>query len=106
MSERIAAALAYEISEERLSEIKIIFCAPYTLGLYGIPYEMRRDVAQEPRHLWRFERTEGWIWLGTPGWYGSMTAETIERVKRYLDERRALDQIPRNPYEWCRVAAD
>lgn len=66
--------------------------------LWGIPYLMRRDVGQQPRDLQRAGRTEGWIWLGSPGWWGHMThAEQVE-TETFL--ARVKDQIPGNPFEW------
>lgn len=83
-----------------LKMIRVLYRQPDTMALYGIPYEMRRDVRQEPRDLIRGNAGQipgDWIWLGSPGWYGSMS----------LDERAAVDlfllvvgETPDNPGEW------
>ena len=81
-----------------LRSIKILFRAPESLALWGIPYRMREG--QEPSDLHRAGRTEKWIYLGGPGWYGNMSRSEQRRVKAFLRplERRKL--IPGNPYEW------
>lgn len=90
-----------------LNAIRILFRAPDSLALYGIPYEMRKDVGQEPRHLWRaadarLDRiargtrpdaagkspTEGWVFL----------QERDNEVRAWLS---ALDDVPEDPMEWC-----
>ena len=81
-----------------LSTIRVLFRAPDTLALYGLPYEMRRDIGQAPRHLWKAGQTKGWIWLGSPGWFGSMTAGRRREVEAFLSRHK--DDIPGNPYEW------
>ena len=82
-----------------LDTIVVLFMRPDTLTLYGIPYPMNREVGQEPRHLWNAGNTKGWIYLGEPGWFGSMTPERIEEVKAF--RAKYADQLPQNPYEWC-----
>lgn len=90
-----------------LHTIRILFRAPDTLRLYGIPYEMRKDVGQEPRHLWQAAQrraddmhklrpgtpvgpnpTAGWIFIG----------EDEPDNRAWL---AALDDVPQHPYEWC-----
>jgi hypothetical protein len=67
---------------------------PYSCILYGIPYEMRREVGQEPRHLIQAGRTEGWVYLN----------ESDPKVKAFLDEQRAkANGLPGYPYEWQEV---
>lgn len=70
------------------------------LGLWGIPYEMRRDVGQEPRHLARAGNTKGWIYLGHPGWWGSIPRDDQARIKAFLKD---VD-LPGHPHEWGYVA--
>lgn len=70
------------------------FCTLYldnNLQLWLIPYPMRRDVGQAPRHLVSAGNTHGWVWLGSPGWYGSLSPELIVECKRmHADEARDL----------------
>jgi hypothetical protein len=95
---------------EALKTVKILFRAPDTLTLYGIPYGMRPG--QQPGDLWRAHRDyvppklghygpnqidiADWIWLGTPGWFGNMNPEEIQTVQAFLAEKK----VPGNPYEW------
>lgn len=88
-----------------LNQIRIVYCAPYTLALYGIPYEMNREVGQEPRHLWQAsqERPRGmradldvtadWIRLD----------ERDPVVKEWLQQVKQLDGLPGYPHEWVRI---
>lgn len=105
-----------ETSERKpldLSKIRVLFRAPDTLDLWGVPYDMRpgqspRDLWQAPRPVRDAERArcgykerrdgprEDWIYLGTPG--GHDRVEETEPVKSFL-ARHAAD-IPHNPYEW------
>jgi hypothetical protein len=82
-----------------LNTIKILFRAPDTLALYGVPYEMRPG--QQPGDLWRAGRKEGWIWLGSPGWWGHLSHENQAAIKAFLAKHS--DIIPNNPYEWDRI---
>jgi len=85
----------------QLSTIKILFRTPDDLSLYGIPYKMRPDIGQEPRHLWKAGQTKGWIWLGTPGWYGSMSNDDVAAVKAFLAKHKG--DVPGGPYEWTEL---
>jgi hypothetical protein len=82
-----------------LQNIKILFRAPDTLALYGVPYEMRPG--QQPGDLWRAGNTKGWIWLGSPGWWGNMSPDDQAEVQAFLSKHH--DAIPGNPYEWDRL---
>lgn len=85
------------LSPEVLESIKILFMAPDTLALYGIPYLMREDVGQEPRHLWEAGNTKGWVYLGYPGWfYGS----TEDHALAEAFKAKHKNILPQNPYEW------
>lgn len=86
------------ITQAALDTIRVLYTAPETLSLYGIPYQMRPG--QAPRDIgvgWRSD----WIWLGSPGWFGSMTVDEIALVKAFL-HRVAID-IPQNPHEWTKI---
>lgn len=85
--------------------IRVLWRRPETLCLIGIPYEMRPG--QSPNDLWRAAHEEGprsrirdWVWLGSPGWWGSKTREEIEWIKQFLD---AVEDVPSGPGEWCPV---
>lgn len=99
-----------------LSTIRILFRAPDHLSLYGVPYDMRPG--QSPGDLWRAVRDwqplplgrlggarrpnlDDWIWLGQPGWWGSLTPERQAEIKAFLDKHR--EEIPQGPYEWSRI---
>lgn len=111
---------------EDLATIRVLFRAPDTLSLYGIPYEMRDE--QQPGDLWRStsnfdhltlaERCEAmrlgfprrivtpgprhdWIWLGCPGWWGSLNAGEIAAIQRFLEPLMKI--VPGGPYEWISI---
>lgn len=81
-----------------LSSIRVLYRAPDTLCLYGIPYKMRPG--QSPRDIWgyRDHPEHGWIWLGSCGWFGDMSKERQAEVKAFL--RAHHDEIPQWPFEW------
>lgn len=83
--------------KEQLSKIIVLFRQPDTNCLYGIPYVMRPG--QQPGDLWRAGRTEGWVWLGSPGWYGDRTRDEAAAIRQWLAGR----DLPQQPNEWCRV---
>lgn len=105
-----------------LSKIVVLY-RDRNLQLWGIPYRMREEIGQTPRHLqepggrsgplpagWygsqsREEQsahnTRDWVWLGSPGWFGSMSAADMEQVKAYLQAHKA--DVPRGFFEWSYV---
>lgn len=109
-------APVYEVTDAMLASIRVLFRRDDSLCLYGIPYDMRPG--QSPGDIWRASKayrprasiyemqaphrdwTSDWIWLGSPGWFGSMSPEAIVRVKAWLAERKAKDEIPGGPFEW------
>lgn len=105
------------ITPETLASIKVLWRQPDTLALWGIPYAMR--AGQQPYDLWRSTsypatlaqgisgaRIEApgprfdWVWLGSPGWWGSMTAAEQALVTAWLAGR----DLPDGPCEWTEVA--
>lgn len=90
-----------------LDTIRILFRAPDTLGLYGIPYGMRKDIGQEPRHLWQAaqRRADDMYKLRPGNPVGpNPTADWIHIAEDEPDNRAwlsTLDDVPQNPYEWC-----
>lgn len=101
---------------ENLKTIRVLFLTPFSLTLCGIPYEMCKDVGQEPRHLWESSQrsyevdyrktpprigqdwTNVWIYLGEPGWFGEMSKEQVELTKAFREKHK--DILPGYPYEW------
>jgi len=96
-----------------LSSILVLY-RDGNLQLWGIPYKMRPG--QSPRDLQRAyeEWTQpryghygapriklDWIWLGSPGWWGSMTPERRAEVEAFLAEHR--DEIPMGFYEFSEL---
>ena len=79
-----------------LESICILYREPDTLSLWGIPYDMRPG--QQPADI---ADRAGWVWLGSPGWYGSMSPGEIEVVRAFRD--RWLSAIPGGPNEWSRL---
>lgn len=90
------------------SAIRILFRAPDSLSLYGIPYEMRKDVGQEPRHLWNAAKRRVEQFTRSPD---APVGKDPMADWRWLDERSnenrawlsALADVPDNPCEWCPV---
>lgn len=94
-----------------------------SMCLYGIPYDMKPG--QQPGDIWRAIRDapyrspancwrmglpyqaltlppDGWIWLGSPSWWGSMSKEEREEAQRFLAdlERMSPGIVPQGPFEW------
>lgn len=105
----------------KLTDIKYLWRQPDTMALYGIPHELRpgqspRDIvaAQWPcRHehatagvdLTRCpprkrsgEVPGDWMWLGSPGWWGTMGANERAVVETFLG---SCADVPAGPGEWC-----
>jgi hypothetical protein len=116
------SASTHEITSEMLASIRVLFRRDDSLCLYGIPYDMRPG--QSPGDLWRastrhrerppavgfpayvqpkpdprLDPMHGWIWLGSPGWWGSMSPESRARVEAWLAAHDGV--IPEGPFEWC-----
>ena len=89
-----------------LERIEILWCQPDTLSLWGIPYGMRpwegTSRAQQPRDLWEAGNVRGWIWLGAPHWWGSMSSLRRTAIEKFLS-RFEKGSLPGNPYEWTTV---
>jgi hypothetical protein len=81
-----------------LDTIKVLFRQPDALALWGIPYDMRPS--QSPKDLHAKYRKD-WIFLGYPGWFGSLSQDDIREIKAFLAQHRG--NIPENPYEWTRL---
>ena len=108
---------------DRLSSVRILFRAPETLALWGIPYELRPG--QSPRDLWDSTsiadtlahargvygatiRTpgprEGWVLISpAPGWWGSMSRDDQAEAKAFIAEHK--ESVPEHAYEWSSLAA-
>lgn len=106
------------LTQEVLSTIKVLWRAPDHLALYGIPYELRPG--QSPRDLWRAYHEweapkpghygskrislDDWVYLGNPGWFGTMTRPEIQLVEEFLAAHK--QEVPGNPYEWSRLNSE
>lgn len=92
-------ALIEGAREVPLNKIKVLYREPRTMALWGIPYEMRPG--QQPRDLANHPR-RGWVYLGSPGWRGSMPRGRQEKVKSWIGKLGNI--VPSGPNEWSRVA--
>lgn len=92
----------------KLAGIRVLWRAPDTLDLWGIPYEMRPG--QTPLDLFRASQkthpTRGfltsiadWVWLGQPGWWGHLRRDEQTLIRAYLE--KYADLVPKNPPEFC-----
>jgi len=87
----------------KLRTIRILYRAPDSLDLWGIPYLMREG--QEPRHLLQRQKegslrgSDEWIWLGTPGWFAGYEKHQIAEIKAFLQTFK--DFVPGSPHEWA-----
>lgn len=113
------------MADKPLSSIVVLYREPDTMTIWGIPYAMRPG--QSPRDLLRGDERrretheynarysdtyrqahtfraakDDWIYLGSEGWYGSMSAERIAEVKAFLAAHE--DDVPQYPGEWCPLA--
>lgn len=101
-----------------LSTIVVLYRESETLTLWGIPYAMRPG--QSPRNLKQGDElrrevdayhlrhglvttafkpsTAHWIYLGSPGWFGSLGEERIKEVKAFLAQHH--QDLPNWPEEW------
>lgn len=84
-----------------LGPIRVLWRQPDTMALWGIPYRMRHDIGQSPGDLYEARNTCGWVWLGSPGWYGSYSSGEIQKVVSFLSYH--ADMIPDNPGEWTEI---
>jgi hypothetical protein len=96
------------ITFEILEGIRVLYRQPDTLSLWGIPYGMRPG--QAPRDLWRGCVDRGkptpppdWVWLGSPGWYGYMSAPERAVVEAFVGQLLKKDDVPNGPGEWSEV---
>ena len=103
------------ITKADLDKIVVIWRQPDTLALWGVPYAMRDDCGQTPKHLWDARKSfyekpisnrvyarknptnlDDWIWLGQPGWWGSLLPEERTAIEVWLAPLATLDLIPRD----------
>lgn len=86
-----------------LSKIKVLYRSDYSLDLWGIPYQMRREIGQQPRDILEKYRND-WVWLGSCGSYGHgwarLSDERIVAIESFLEPLREKGLIPGNPHEW------
>jgi hypothetical protein len=105
-----------------LASIRVLWRQPDVMALWGIPYPMRPK--QSPMNLWESTKVpdtakhaaghyghflatpgprEGWIWLGSPGWWGHLTPAQQAAIATYLEPLQARDLIPVGPNEWIEL---
>ncbi len=106
-----------EPADKSLSSIRVLYCENDTLALWGIPYDMRPG--QQPDDLLRADRRQreqydprllqaklrdvksGWIWLGSPGWWGHLSPSRQSEIREFLAAHK--DCVPNSPNEWCPI---
>lgn len=112
------------ITQETIDGIRTVFRDASSGSLWGIPYTMNHEIGQTPKHIWDGRTmpdpmhppptyigytipdpgpAPDWVWLGTPGWFGSMNREEIELVKAFQERLRAEDLMSQWPGEWQEV---
>ncbi len=101
------------LTKEKLDKIVVLWRQPDLMALWGIPYSMREECGQTPKHLWdarhRFyekpisnrvyarsnpTNLDDWIWLGSPGWWGGHLPESQVAIEIWLAPLKVLDLIP------------
>jgi len=92
-----------KLTPKVLDSIKVLWRSPEgDMGLWGIPYAMNEKVGQSPKDLYEAKNTKDWIYLGGPGWFGSMSSKDIKEVKRYLATNK--NELPNSPGEWSDIS--
>jgi len=102
------------VGRKNMKKIKVfaLFRAPDTMALWGVTHPLRPG--QSPGDLFRAQRDWtppppgtvgsskqphlGWVWLGSPGWWGSMPKERRKLVEEFAEKHPTL--IPESPFEW------
>lgn len=92
------------VTLKKLAAIRVLYRREDTLELYGIPCEMRAGCGQTPTNLWDARKTEGWLWLGSPGWWGHLQETEIQAVRAFLRPFETTDLLPVHPNEWIYVS--
>lgn len=98
-----------------LSTIKILWRQSDTMALYGVPYAMRPG--QSPSDLTRgipfpahghygapgrcAGPRDDWMWLGSPGWWGSLNDDEQGEVRAFLEKHKEM--VPSGPGEWSEI---
>lgn len=96
-----------------LEDIKVLY-RDANLNLWGIPYRMRPG--QSPTDLFKANREyvaplpghygskqvslDDWRWLGSPGWYGTLTKDEQVAVTAFLAPWRDSGWVPGGYREW------
>lgn len=106
------------ISKADLDKIVVLWRQPDLLALWGIPYAMREGCGQTPKHLWDARERDmrrpfrsgvyqskpvdlsDWIWLGQPGWWGSLLPEERAAIEVWLSPLEMLGLVPGGPCEF------
>lgn len=106
------------VDKAKLDKIVVLWRQPDLLALWGIPYAMRADCGQTPKHLWDARDRDmrrpvrsgvyrsnpvdpsDWIWLGQPGWWGSLLPEEQAAIRVWISPFKMLGLIPAGPCEF------
>lgn len=106
------------ITKADLDKIVVLWRQPDLMALWGIPYAMREDCGQTPKHLWDARNRDirrpvrsgvyhskpvdlsDWIWLGQPGWWGSILPEEQNAIRVWLSPLEILGLIPVSPCDF------
>lgn len=92
---------------KKLSGIRVLWRAPNTLDLWGLPYDLRPG--QTPYDLFKASKilhpTRGfltsiadWVWLGQPGWWGHYDQNQQNAIKVFLEKHAGI--VPRNALDY------
>lgn len=107
------------VTPATLASIRVLYRQPDTMGLWGIPYDMREGQSPRdllPRHLsgdltlrkpWHREDytpPSPWIWLGSPGWWGHLTKEEQALISAFLAKHR--ENVPGSAHEWSTLTKE
>lgn len=107
------------ISKADLDKIVVLWRQPDLSALWGIPYAMRMECGQTPKHLWDAHKSfydkpignrvyarrnpidlSDWIWLGQPGWWGSLLPEERATIEVWLSPLEMFGLVPKGPCEF------
>lgn len=80
---------------KNIKDIKILYRQNITMSLWGLT--CRLIPGQQPSNI---ANRQGWIWLGSPGWWGGMSAAEILEIKNFL---ASCWTVPAHPGEWLFV---
>jgi hypothetical protein len=89
------AAVELLLWKGKLRSIKTLYRKEHTLELWGIPQILAPG--QHPRDLNR----KHWVYLGSPGWWGSLSLAKRETIEEFLGQHKG--RVPMNPEEFSEL---